>query len=380
MKEYHLLIDLTASNFSRTNPDSMDFYATRLIKGFKEYSNFGITALVRRGSEEYVDYLTGFHVDKIVVDINYKITLRQHLNRMLGLLPSSLKKELRSRSIDLVLSPYHFRCRFFFSRLYRQFAIVHDLTPYYIHKNSMGHFHYFAWRIYHKLLIRRVSNYISISEGTRKELKYRERIDSIVIYNSIPFDFSVKEQPVDSVKEKRYILDVNRFIRYKNAETLILSFYQIKETIPHLLYLKGNRQHKEDYDYLKSLVEKLKLTDRVILDDSYRTKEEMRYLYRHADLFVSPSLKEGFGWTPIEAAILETPVLISNIDVHLEVSCNKLPTFNPHSAKELAEMIHDILKNPPKKEEREKLAMFYLRKYSLKNQIDKMVEAFMASG
>ncbi len=373
----NILVDLTASDFSRENPDSMDFYAARLIKGFKEYTNFNVTALVRKGTEEYVDYLVGFFVDKIIVDISFKLTFEQQLKSILGLFPSkSLKKELLRRSIDVILSPYHFRCRFFFSKPFRQYAIVHDLIPYYIHRESMGKLHYLAWRIYHKLLTRKVTNYISISEETHRELRRLEGVDSVVIHNSIPFDLSVNEQPVDNVKGKRYILDVNRFVRYKNAETLIRSFNQIREMIPHLLYLKGNKQHKEDYEYLKRLVLELNLTDRVILDDSFRSEEEMRYLYRHADLYVSPSFKEGFGWGPIEAAILETPVLISNIDVHLEVSCNKLPTFNPHSTIELADKMCDILKNPPDKGTREKLAEFYLNKYSLKNQIEKMIEAF----
>lgn len=378
MKNNNILVDLTATDFSKENPDSLDFYAARLIKGFKEYSNFNVTALVRKGTEEYVDYLVGFYVDKIVVDISYKLTFQQQLKSILGLFPStSLKEELLRRSIEIVLSPYHFRCKYFFSKPFRQYAVVHDLIPYYIHRESMSTLRYFVWRIYHKLLTRKVKNYISISEETYREFRRMEGVDSIVVHNSLPFDLSVNEQPVDNVKGKRYILDVNRFVRYKNAETLIRSFDQIKEMIPHLLYLKGNKQHREDYDYLKGLVSELNLSDRVILDDSYRSEEEMRYLYRHTDLFVSPSFKEGFGWGPIEAAILETPVLISNIDVHLEVSCNKLPTFNPHSTIELADKMCDILKNPPDKGTRKDLAEFYLNKYSLKNQIEKMIEAFM---
>ena len=232
----NILVDLTASDFSRENPDSMDFYAARLINGFKEYSNFNVTALVRKGTEEYVDYLVGFHVDKIIADISFKLTFKQQLKSILGLSPSkSLKNELQRRCIDVVLSPYHFRCRYFFSKPFRQYAIVHDLIPYYIHRESMGTLHYMAWRIYHKLLTRKVKNYISISEETHRELRRLEGVDSIVIHNSIPFDLSVSEQPVDNVQGKRYILDVNRFVRYKNAETLIRSFNQIKEMIPHYL-------------------------------------------------------------------------------------------------------------------------------------------------
>ena len=111
----NILVDLTASDFSRENSDSMDFYAARLIKGFKEYSNFNVTALVRKGTEEYVDYLVGFQVDKIIVDISFKLTFQQQLKSILGLFPSrSFKKELFRRSIEVILSPYHFRCKYFF--------------------------------------------------------------------------------------------------------------------------------------------------------------------------------------------------------------------------------------------------------------------------
>ena len=90
MKNNNILVDLTATDFSKENPDSLDFYAARLIKGFKEYSNFNVTALVRKGTEEYVDYLVGFYVDKIVVDISYKLTFQQQLKSILGLQTSQV--------------------------------------------------------------------------------------------------------------------------------------------------------------------------------------------------------------------------------------------------------------------------------------------------
>ena len=102
-------------------------------------------------------------------------------------------------------------------------------------------------------------------------------------------------------------------------------------------------------------------------------------MYRHADLFVTPSLKEGFGWTPIEAAILETPVLISDIDVLKEVSCNKLPTFNPHSPEELAVKMRELIENPPSIENRKQLSKFYMERYSLKRQINNLTDVMLRS-
>ena len=105
----------------------------------------------------------------------------------------------------------------------------------------------------------------------------------------------------------------------------------------------------------------------------------MRYLYSHADLFVSPSLKEGFGWTPIEAAIHKVPVLVSDIEVFREVTCNRLPLFDPYSPEDLAEKMLKILSDPPSKEARTKLADFFQDKYSLRRQIDRLTEIFLQS-
>ena len=80
--------------------------------------------------------------------------------------------------------------------------------------------------------------------------------------------------------------------------------------------------------------------------------------------------KEGFGWTPIEAAVLKTPVLISDIDVLKEVTCGKIPTFNPYSVEDLADKMLSILQSPPSMEERVALSAFYQEKYSLNKQID----------
>ena len=65
-----------------------------------------------------------------------------------------------------------------FLKKYHQHAIVHDLIPYHLMKGVMGPIKYFCWRLYRKCLINNISNYISISDGTRKELKKMEGVDS----------------------------------------------------------------------------------------------------------------------------------------------------------------------------------------------------------
>ena len=229
-------------------------------------------------------------------------------------------------------------------------------------------------QVYLLFLLRKFSGLISISEGTHVDLVQWGNLESEIAYNSMPFDFSAPEQSVPEIPGRKYILDINRYERYKNAETLIRAFYQLKDTIPHILYLKGDKNNVEDRSVLEKLVAELGLEDRVVFDMVIRTEGEMRYLYSHADLFVSPSLKEGFGWTPIEAAISRTPVLVSDIEIFKEITCDKIPRFNPHSPEDLAAHILETLNNPPSEQEKTELADFFLETYSLKKQISRLEE------
>ena len=376
-RKYNLLIDCSFINHTRFYPVSLALYAGRLLQGFKDSAVFNVSAIVWRGFEDNIDELAGFPVDKIVVDEHSGRISSRTATRLLGLIP--FKSELKKRHIDAVIMPYHFECEFFFPKKYNHHVIVQDMIPYYLLKEQQSPMVYRLWCLYRRWLNRRVKCFISISEKTREELKRFEGKDSVVVYNSIPFDFSIQEQAIEGLAGKRYILDVNRYAKHKNADVLVRAFALLKDRIPHILYLKGDDRHSEELEPTLALVKELGLEDRVVFDREHRPEGEIRYLYTHADLFVTPSLMEGFGWTPIEAAILKVPVLTSNIDVLREVSCGKLETFDPYSPEDLAARMERILNNPPDEQKRQELSDFFLEKYSLKAQIDGLTNVLLKS-
>ena len=196
-----------------------------------------------------------------------------------------------------------------YPKKYCQHVVVHDL--FYLDTN-MNFICNWLFRIQDKLIFHKLKHVITISKGTQKLLKEKEGKDSDIIYNSIPSYTKIEEILIPEIKNKKYILDVNRFTKGKNAEVLIKAFSIIKDNIPHFLYLKGLCPNNGYISHLKQLAKTLNIDDRILFDTSEKSDGEMKYLYKHADLFVTPSLKEGFGYTPIEAAILGTPVLISN--------------------------------------------------------------------
>ena len=368
----NLLIDCSYIQGTWEPSSSLIIYAVRVIQGFLKYGHCQIHVLIWRELEDLFDKLIGQEYDKILLDHDDLVTSWRPYYRVFGFLPRHLKKEMKKRGITTVLQPSHLYGILYYSPPVRQFVIIHDLFEYDIIREERGKISYCVWRRYHRYLIRKYPNVITISQATHDELMREDGKESDIAHNSIPFDFLIPEQPVDIVQGKKYILDINRFTHYKNAETLIRAFGLIKDEIPHILYLKGDRNYVKERLCLENLASQLGLQDRIIFDTQYRTEGELRFLYTHTDLFVSPSLKEGFGWTPIEASILKTPTLVSDLDAFKEVTCGKVPTFDPRSPEDLATHIIDILNNPPSNQERTNLSYFFMEKYSLKNQIDRL--------
>jgi glycosyltransferase involved in cell wall biosynthesis len=143
------------------------------------------------------------------------------------------------------------------------------------------------------------------------------------------------------------------------------------------LYLKGSETPIEDFYYLKEIVHSLGLESRVILDVTEYSREELAYIISHADLFVSPSKWEGFGYTPIEAAVFKVPVIVSNINTLTEVTRGKVPSFDPESPEELGNLILSILSNPPSENELSSLSSYYLQEYSIERQTSEFVNLLL---
>ena len=70
---------------------------------------------------------------------------------------------------------------------------------------------------------------------------------------------------------------------------------------------------------------------------------EVDKLYRQYDLFVSSSAHEGFGLTVIEAMASGLPLLLSDIAVFREITCNNALFFDPQEPDSFVKLIHEIL-------------------------------------
>lgn len=111
--------------------------------------------------------------------------------------------------------------------------------------------------------------------------------------------------------ETPFILHVGTLEPRKNLEFLIKAYYSARknEGLHHKLVITGKKGwHYQD---LFRQISALKLEKEIIFT-GYIPDEEMPGIYNLADLFVFPSLYEGFGLPPLEAMASGVPVICSD--------------------------------------------------------------------
>lgn len=334
-----------------------------LITGFTKYSNWEIILLIWEDQEIFVEKAIGHGLQKILVPVR----MRTNFVKRKSLCPSLIKEQLDEYKIDVVLTTCFTHLSFIYPPKYHQIGIVHDMQRVKLFLHNRQWFKgaclfFLSFIIYHF-----IPNLVTISNYVKRDVKKYVKRNSVVIYNSIKV--SADEKEVNTMKGNPYILDVNSFQKYKNAENLIRAFCLIKDQIPHFLYLKGYAFNQGRINELTNFVRDLGCEDRVVLDISNRTNAEMSFLYHHADLFVSPSLMEGFGLTPVEAALHKVSVIVSNIETLKEVTDDLVPTFDPKSVESIANAMIKALHMPPSANKLNQIADYFRYKYSLEKQI-----------
>lgn len=107
------------------------------------------------------------------------------------------------------------------------------------------------------------------------------------------------------------------------------------------------------YKSIFETVDILNLQKDVIFSD-YVPDEYLTLLYNAADLFVYPSLYEGFGLPPLEAMACGTPVITSNTSSLPEVVGDAGVMIDPYDVDGLAKAMFEVLTNEGLREDMRK--------------------------
>jgi glycosyltransferase involved in cell wall biosynthesis len=138
-----------------------------------------------------------------------------------------------------------------------------------------------------------------------------------------------------------YLLYVGGIEHRKNLTGLLKAFSKVKKALPgYKLVIVGKKNWR--YKRVFSLISKLGL-DADVVFTGYVPDSHLPCFYSLAEVFVFPSLYEGFGFPPLEAMACGTPVITSNTSSLPEV-CGDAPLYvNPLDTDSLASAIQSAV-------------------------------------
>ena len=149
------------------------------------------------------------------------------------------------------------------------------------------------------------------------------------------------------IEGQKYILHVGVMEKRKNLPALINAFKQLRESghteLKLVLVGKGNgKTFSDDTEQIKEAIQKNNLENHVILT-GYLPDEEVGIIYRHAFMYVFPSINEGFGIPIMEAFTFNLPVLVADNTCLPEVGGDAVITFDPFNEQDICTKMKQVL-------------------------------------
>lgn len=281
------------------------------------------------------------------------------------------RKYINTHNYDSVFISHYYA---FFTRFKfncRKIVVIHDIIPLHGKKHSIFSFkEYIFFKYYIKCQLKTSDNIIAISDYVKDdivktfELKNADKIKTIK--NSI-VTCQIAERP-QNFNVSKYILFVGRPAPYKGFMTALKAFENLAVKGYKLVFVcRGIGYWK---DVVEPYINANKLNDDIVHLEVV-SDENLTWLYQNASLFITPSEHEGFGYTPIEAAINRCPVISSECDSLPEVTMGLVYYYQPTTDYlALANRMADVLTNPPSDEQLYSISNRLINEYSPQKQAD----------
>lgn len=195
---------------------------------------------------------------------------------------------------------------------------------------------------------RRARIVCSVSEFSKQDLVRRYAIPEqkiTVTYNAAdlgrfcPGDAGRDEVKALGLTPGEYLLTVGRLEPRKNHQRLLQAYAMLRTPRPKLAIV-GQRDFR--FEEILALRDELGLGEDVLFLEDINDAA-LPVLYRHARLFVYPTLAEGFGMPVIEAMASGVPVITSNSTALPEVAGHAALLIDPYDVNAIAQAMRVVL-------------------------------------
>lgn len=340
------------------------------ISGF--LYNFLKTAQKMNLAKSNLEFILFGSQDTVIPkDLNYKfVNMREILTSYFDQI--QLLKAIKEYKINVFFSPYP-KIPIFAKT--KKISSIFDLTYIIIesYKNKIKN------KIYAKFLLdlyaKNADKIIALSENTKEDIADKLKVNKekvVVVYPCVGENFRpAGEQKIDQIKEKydicgKYILYVGNSRPHKNINRLIEAYDLVPENI------------KKEYSLVLAGVNKdeLQIRNCGLRILSFVPDEDLPALYSGAELFLFPSLYEGFGLPPLEAMACGCSVISSNTSSMPEILGEACLYFNPDNSQEISLKMIELIQNHILKKEYIKKGLERVKMFSAEKTAEKLIEIF----
>ncbi|MGQ9571590.1 MAG: glycosyltransferase family 4 protein [Dehalococcoidia bacterium] len=277
------------------------------------------------------------------------VRLASRLARMLWE-QTLLPLHLRRLAVDVLHSPHYTTP--LAPGTWRRVVTIHDVTFFVLPRRYP-----ILRRLYFQAMSRagaRLADLaITVSETVKRDVLRHlglplERVRAVPLAPGPGFRPLKDSARMEAVRDKyglppRFILNVGTLEPGKNQATLLCAFHRLRSRgLEQGLVIAGQKGWM--YEKLFHLVDNLGLREAVRFV-GYLPDDDLATVYNMADLFVFPSLYEGFGLPPLEAMACGLPVVASNAPALVEVLDGAALLVSPSDVDALAEAVASVLRD-----------------------------------
>ncbi|HET6245117.1 MAG: glycosyltransferase family 4 protein [Bacteroidetes bacterium] len=226
---------------------------------------------------------------------------------------------------------------------------------------------------------------IAVSTQTKNDLTEFFNINPskiYVVYQSCdPSYFSFEENKLTYQKIKikynlpeNYLLYVGTIEERKNLLSLLKALNQLPGNFNLPIVVIGNKR-KDYFKIITDFIASNKLQNKVIFPQGV-LNSELPFIYNNAQIFIYPSLFEGFGIPVLEALLCKVPVITSNCSSLPEAAGPSSCLINPLAPEEIAQQIQAILNDSDQRKIRVEQGLIYAQNFSAKNTSTQLMNMY----
>lgn len=292
---------------------------------------------------------------------HYEVIYSKRLWTIFGL----SKKLRQEKSLDVFFTPTHYST--FFTPCPQVISILdvsYKKFPDLFNKTDL-----YKLALWGKYSVKKAAKIITISQSSKDDIIQEYGVNSSKV---AAIHLGIKESLKPSMSEKEilekysvsspYILFVGTIQPRKNVKRLIEAFSKVVSKNPELkLVIIGKKgwQYEETLDTPR----KLGISEKVVFLHDV-TDADLASFYKYAEVFILPSLYEGFGLPVLEAMKYKCPVITSNVSSLPEAGGDAALYVDPSDTDDIFKKLEKVVSDKTLREKMVKKGEEQVKKFS----------------